>query len=123
MNKEEKYLEKPNSPKDLALIIKKTPIVVIKLSACWCGPCKNKKFLESYQEVKSAYSLNNKVKFVELDVDDDMDIIEDKKYYNIDVNAIPTFLISRNGSFVRKYEGGGYLNEINDFIYNFIANQ
>jgi len=110
------------TPKDLALMIKQTPIVVIKISASWCGPCKNKQFLETYHKLKSSYSEKQEIKFIELDVDDDADIIGDSKYYNIEVNAVPTFLISKNGSFIRKFEGGGYLNEIDKFIYNYVAN-
>lgn len=112
----------PETPKDFAIMIKQTPIVVIKMSASWCGPCKNKKFLEAYYKLKTSYAENKNVRFIELDVDDDSDIIGDSKYYNIEVNAVPTFLISKNGSFIRKFEGGGYLNEINEFIYNNITN-
>ena len=122
MDREPENLENPTTSKELAIIIKQTPIVVIKMSASWCGPCQNKKFLESYHKLKSSYLKNKNVKFIELDVDDDTDIIEDKKYYNIDVKLIPTFLISKNGNFIRKFEGGGFLNEINEFIYNAITN-
>lgn len=122
MDKEQENLEKPTTSKELATIIKKTSIVIIKISASWCSPCQNKKFLESYYKLKSSYSQNINVKFIELDIEDDVDIIEDTKYYNIDVKAVPTFLISKNGSFIRKFEGGGYLNEIDEFIYNVITN-
>lgn len=106
-----------SSSKDLAITIKKIPIVVIKFSASWCGPCKNKQFLESYNKIKLSYSENPEVRFVELDIDEHSEIIEDKKYYNLDINSVPTFIISKNGSFIRKFTGGGYLNEINEFIY------
>lgn len=113
MNKE---ILKIECAKDLATLIKKNFIVVIKISASWCGPCKNKKFLESYHKIKSTYSDNMKIIFVELDVDEDEDILSNNKYYNIDVNSVPTFLISKNGSFTRKFEGSGYLNEISEYI-------
>lgn len=122
MDKEQYNLEKPTTPKELAIMIKQTSIVIIKISASWCGPCKNKNFLESYYKLKSLYSKNQLVKFVELDVDDDANIIENNKYYDIDVKAVPTFLVSKNGSFIRKFEGCGYLNEINEFIYNAVTN-
>lgn len=118
MDREQKNSEKPTTPKEFATIIKQTPIVVIKMSAGWCGPCNDPKFLESYHKLKLSHSQNKNVKFIEFDVEHDAEIIEDTKYYNIEVNAIPTFLISKNGSFSRKYEGGGYLNEINSFIYD-----
>lgn len=116
MDKEELETNKINKPKELALVIKKYTVVVIKISASWCGPCKNKKFLESYNKLKFIHSTNPDVKFIELDVDDDADIIGDKKYYDIDINSVPTFLITKNGSFTKKYSGGGYLDDINDYI-------
>lgn len=121
MNEEHIISEKINLPKDLFLIIKKTPIVIIKVSASWCGPCKNKIFLESYNKLKSSYSQISEIKFIELDVDDDANILNDTKYYNIDITSIPTFLISKNSVFTRKYIGCVYLNEINEYIYNNIT--
>lgn len=122
MDIEQENFKTPKTPKDFAIMIKQTPVVVIKMSASWCGPCKNKKFLEAYCKLKETYAENKNVRFIELDVDDDADIIDERKYYDIEVNAVPTFLISKNGSFIRKFEGGGYLNEIDKFIYNNITN-
>lgn len=122
MDIEQENFKTPKTPKDFAIMIKQTPVVVIKMSAYWCGPCKNKKFLEAYSKLKETYAENKNVRFIELDVDDDADIIDERKYYDIEVNAVPTFLISKNGSFIRKFEGGGYLNEIDKFIYNNITN-
>jgi thiol-disulfide isomerase/thioredoxin len=116
MDREEREENKISTSKDLALAIKKHVIVVIKISASWCSPCKNKKFLESYQKLKFTYSKVPDIKFIELDIDDDVDIIENKKYYDIDVNSVPTFLITKNGSFTKKYIGGGYLDDINKYI-------
>lgn len=108
--------DKIKNSKDLALMIKSKSMVIIKISASWCGPCKNKKFLESYHKLKSNFSYIDSVKFIELDVDEDCDIITNKKYYDIDIDSVPTFLISKNGSFTKKYIGCGFLNEINDYL-------
>lgn len=113
-----KTVKTVKTPRDLAQIIKKTPIVIIKISASWCGPCKNKKFLESYHDIKASYLNTNAVRFVEFDIDNDADILEDKDYYDIEIDSVPTFLIGYNGSFTRKFVGGGYLNEINEYIIN-----
>ncbi len=112
-------IEKPliiNNSKDLALMIKKYQIVLIKISASWCGPCNNKKFIEDYHKLKQIYSQSPSIKFIELDIDDDNAMIEDKKYYNIDIDSVPTFLITNNGNFTKKYVGGGYLNDIFNYI-------
>lgn len=132
MDREYCNLEKINTSKDLALIIKKNFLVIIKISASWCGPCKDKIFLESYRNLKSTYEMNELeleskqkiesktygIKFVELDVDRDADILDNKKYYDIDVEAVPTFLISKNGAFTRKYEGCGNIDKITEYIEN-----
>lgn len=109
-------LEKINSSKDLALIIKKNFLVIIKISASWCGPCKNKKFLESYHNLKTTYKQIDKIKFIELDIDNNNDVLNDTKYYNIEIGAVPTFLISKNGIFTKKYEGSGHIDKISEYI-------
>jgi thiol-disulfide isomerase/thioredoxin len=115
---------KINSPKDLALLInKKEMIVILKISASWCGPCKNKQFLDSYKKLKSNYSSIKNVKFIDFDIDDDDNIINDNQYYDIKIDSVPTFLISYEKCFVKKFSGTGYLNEINEFIQNIIIPQ
>lgn len=109
-------VSKINSPKDLALTIKKNLMVVIKITASWCGPCKNQVFLESYQNLKSKYLSKQNIKFVELDIDSDSDILEDEEYYKIKIDSIPTFLISSNGSFTKKFMGTGFLINIDEYI-------
>ena len=113
-------MDKINSPLTLAKIIKDYSCVVIKISASWCGPCKNINFKSAYEQIKNNYKMNPNVKFIDLDIDDDSNILEDKKYYNIDINSVPTFLISKNGSFIKKIEGNGQLNEINNLINNIL---
>lgn len=121
MQQNDEQEQKISSPRELALAIKKNQIVVMKISASWCGPCKNKNFLESYHNLKYQYVSNPKIKFIEFDIDEDVDILEDKQYYDIDIGSVPTFLLSKNGRFIKKYIGGGYLNEMNEFIQEVIS--
>ena len=116
MNKINFIPDADDMAKNLAIEIKKNKIVLIKISASWCGPCQNKNFLESYHKLKSNYANHDDIKFIEFDVDNDSEIIENKKYYNIEVVSVPTFIIAKNGNFTRKFEGGGYLDEINKYI-------
>lgn len=109
---------KINSSQKLARLIKENTCVVIKISASWCGPCKNKEFLANYHKLKDNYSGVSDIKFVELDIDANSDIIEDKNYYDIEVNSVPTFLISKNGCFTKKYEGTTHLQSINKYLYD-----
>lgn len=106
------------SPQKLARLIKENICVVIKISASWCGPCKNKDFLNNYHKLKDNYSGVSGVKFVELDIDEHSNIIEDKNYFDIEVNSVPTFLISQKGSFTRKFEGTSHLQSINKYLYD-----
>lgn len=104
-----------NSIEDLDHLVKENLCVIIKVSASWCGPCKDKKFLESYGKLKNNFSQNSNVKFVELDVDANSNIVSGGKY---DVNSVPTFLISFKGTIIKKFEGNGKLNEIYNLILN-----
>lgn len=99
-------------PKQLAIIIKKYKNVVIKISASWCGPCKNKKFINDYEQLKSKFLSNPNIIFIELDVDENSKLIESKEYYDIEIESVPTFLISSNGNFSHKFIGAGYLNQM-----------
>lgn len=114
--------EKINSSKELAKLIKKNLCVIMKISASWCGPCKNQNFLNNYDKLKNNFVSINGIKFIELDIDLDTDIIEDKNYYDIEINSVPTFIISKDGNFTRKYEGIEYLQQINEYLYNVVNN-
>lgn len=113
-----KKSNKIDSPQKLARLIKDNTCVVIKISASWCGPCKNKEFLHNYHKLKDNFSSVDNVKFVELDIDDDAAILDDNEYYSIDVKSVPTFFISKNGNFTKKYEGATHLQSINKYLYD-----
>ena len=119
---EKKLNNKVDSAKELARLIKDNTCVVIKISASWCGPCKNENFLNNYNKLKKNHAGVSTVKFVELDIDNDSDIIDDKKYYDIEVSSVPTFLISKNSSFTKKYEGTEYLQTINKYLHDSTQN-
>jgi thiol-disulfide isomerase/thioredoxin len=104
-----------NSIEDLDYLVKENLCVIIKISASWCGPCKDKKFLESYEKLKNNFSQNSNVKFVELDVDANANVISRGKY---EANSVPTFLILYKGNIIKKIEGNGKLNEIYNLILN-----
>lgn len=110
------------SPRDLARLIKKTKLVVVKFSASWCGPCKSKSFLDSFKALKLKYKDIPDVEFVNLDVDKNSDIIEDKEYYSITIDSVPTIMITRNGDFTKKYEGTGCINKIDEYLFKSLSN-
>lgn len=125
MEKEQKKnikINKIDSSQKIAKLIKDNIFVIIKISASWCGPCKNKDFLNNYHILKNKFNDVNGIQFVELDVDDDSDIIEDKKYYNIEINSVPTFLISKNGVFEKKYEGTSHIGLIDKYLSDYLLN-
>ena len=117
----DKKLEEPEikSSKDLFNLILENKILVAKFSASWCGPCQSKKFKELYSNFKK--NMNN-IKFIEFDVDEDDDIINDKKYYDIKVNSVPYFLLAFNNNFVKEYSGTSCLEEIKNDI-NTLSNK
>jgi thiol-disulfide isomerase/thioredoxin len=121
MEKKTETKEKISKPEQLAIHIKSNKVVVIKISASWCGPCKNKQFLGEYHNLKNAWASIPGVKFIELDVDADESILSDKSYYDIEVDSVPSFLISKNGSFTRKYSGTNYLESIHKYITESIS--
>lgn len=88
----------------------------MKFGASWCGPCRDERFKKSYNELKSCCLNFQDIKFVEFDIDEDFEIINDKKYYDIEINNIPSFLIAKNGNIIEKHIGSNCLGDIAESI-------
>ena len=105
----------PKTSEELLSIVNNTKCLVLKFSAKWCGPCKNKTFLESYHHLKDQYKNNSDVLFLEFDVDDDEDLVNDEQF-NFNITSIPAIKIYHKGKLLNEYQGTGFLNEINTDI-------
>ena len=110
----------PTTPQQLLSIMTNTPCLVLKFSASWCGPCKNKKFLEAYRQLKEQYLLNSNVRFIEFDVDDDEQLINEKEQYDFNISSIPTIKIFHKGKQINEYQGAGNLDKVESDIETII---
>jgi len=109
--------QKIESAHQLAKLIKNNDNVVIKISASWCGPCKNKDFLEKYNKLKQIFLNYEKIKFVELDIDNDSTIIENKEFFDLNIDSVPTFIVSKDGDFTNIFSGTTHLETIYQILY------
>ena len=62
---------------------------IIKLTASWCGPCK--KIAPYVQRLNEAYSKTHRFEYIEIDVDDALDLYAFFKKMKM-ANGVPTFL-------------------------------
>lgn len=65
-------------------------IVILKLSATWCNPCK--KINPTWKVIVDKYDLNNRCKVIELDIDESPELYTKLKRSRM-VNGIPAFLM------------------------------
>ena len=99
-----------NTKTDFKNAINNSSIVVIKIGAEWCGPCKmmNKIISSIEQNYGDKLAL-----FYEIDADSDSTNFIVNEY---DVMNLPTFLFFKNGNFVKKLIGaqaqGTFISEI-----------
>ena len=100
------------SARELAYLIKKTKCVIIKFSAKWCNPCQNKEFKHNYEMLKQEFSVYPDIKFVELDLDEDDEIVNSTKYYDFAIKTIPHFKFCFEGDIISQYDGPQSLKEI-----------
>ena len=79
--------------------ITKDGLVLVKLEAIWCGPCRA--LTPIYEDVSKDLMLQNSpVKMAKMDVDQNRD-----KAVELGVSSIPTILVYKNGEIVDKAIG------------------
>ncbi len=111
-----------NSPRELASLIKKTKCVIIKFSASWCVPCQNKEFKHNYSMLKEEFASFPYIKFVELDLDQDDEIVNSTKYYDFAIKSIPHFKFCYEGDIIGIYNGAQSLPEIYNNLKKVVKN-
>ena len=104
-------------PLDYANLITDTLCTVSKFTASWCGPCKSKEFNDNYKILKEKFSFDEKIiKFLEFDIDAFEELINDKEYYDIQINQVPTFKITYKGEWIKTFKGASCIQEVNDLL-------
>jgi len=107
---------KITTSKELTKFIKANKCTVIKFSAKWCGPCKSEKFLGAYHELKDKYASNKNIKFIEMDIDLDENIINDKTYYLWEINSVPAFKLYHESKRFSNHTGTSIIPTIHNEI-------
>lgn len=112
----------PKNSTEMFKLMSKTKCLILKFSAKWCGPCKNKNFLEAYHNLANSYSKNSDIMFMELDVDLQDNLINESELYNFNISAVPTLLVYSYGNLMNEYTGTGCLDSVDFDIRRILKN-
>ncbi len=105
-------MSNPESPRELAKLIKSSKCVLIKFGASWCGPCQSFEFKNNFELMKKEFARYKEIKIITLDVDDDADLVNSTDYYDFNIKSIPHFKFCYEGSIIKDYDGIHCLNDI-----------
>jgi thioredoxin-like negative regulator of GroEL len=105
-----------DTPEELIENLNNTKCVVLKYSASWCIPCKNKVFIEKYKSIKQEYSDNSNVIFLELDVGNHENFDND-----FNVSVIPTIKLFKFGTLISQHEGINELDKVHRNIKKIVG--
>ncbi len=90
----------PTSTREVKDIIRKNPLVFLKIGAAYCVPCK--KIQPCFGDLASEYS--SKAKFMSIEIDSkEHDFSDIKSEFN--VKSLPTFRVYKQGKQVDEYIG------------------
>lgn len=111
----------------LKTIIQNNKIVVLKLSADWCEPCKlvAPKFIQAAKNVK--YNINKlpenipkpTIQFLSIDIDDVCEDVGVKWGQHLNCTGVPMFLIFFNGKTLDTVIGGD-MEQVNNIVEDLI---
>ena len=94
-------------------VLKEKLLVVVKFTADWCMPCK---MIEPHLK-KLAQEYDGKIKFYEIDVEDEENSEIVTKY---DITNLPTLLIFKEGKIISSIVGFLNYNSLKKELDNFI---
>ena len=78
--------------------LKTNKLLLVDFSATWCGPCQM--FAPIFEELAEDYKKNDKISFLSVDIDKNMDIAS-----RYSVMSVPTLLFVKDNSVVETMIG------------------
>ena len=91
---------------ELKAYIKTKDVVIVKVSANWCGPCKL--MAPIFKELADEYPA---IKFVKVDTDLHEDTVE-----QFNIQGLPLFVVIKEGSVVASHSGAISREPLKQFI-------
>jgi len=86
------FTDEIESTSDLTELIQNNPgVLVLKMGATWCGPCKRIKDISQKNMVELKETYKERVNIIEIDIDDSFELYANLKTKRI-VNGIPAIL-------------------------------
>lgn len=86
------FTDEIESTSDLTELIQNNPgVLVLKMGATWCGPCKKIKDISQKNMVELKETYKERVNIIEIDIDDSFELYANLKTKRI-VNGIPAIL-------------------------------
>lgn len=100
-----------NGISELQTLINENPgILVVKMGASWCGPCKKIKDIADEKMTELADTWGNSVSIIEIDIDECFDVYASLKTKRI-VNGIPAILCWYKGN--KELRPSEFINDSN----------
>ncbi len=91
--------------------VTKNGLVLIDMTAAWCGPCKQLKpiLIETEKELTS-------IKFIMVDIDENMGLAE-----KFDIVSIPALILFKDGKEIDRQVGGMSKNQLKKWLGKYLS--